>query len=120
MRPTTAILKPYKYMDSPDNIMKEAKNGNTDAMLRMGMKYVHIIIDIAREKKIISKVKEYDVNAPDVGILMAHAIYWLEHASSSNDKDIKRQAYYWLGECMLYYIDQARGLAMFIFFCIVC
>ena len=110
MGPTKAIISKFEYIDTPVEVLKEAKNGKADAMLSLGIEYVHIAIDLVRDEDTTSKLISCNSSDCDVATMLAYAMYWLEHSLENGASSIKRQAYYWLGECMQIYIETAGGL----------
>ena len=106
MGPTNAIIN-MNYVKDVDQILMAAKIGDYDAMLQLGIEYVHIMIDIRRDDESDSELKAYHDAIDDMGTMMIYALFWLEHAEKASDINIKRQANYWLGKCMFLYNDAA-------------
>lgn len=106
MGPTNAVLD-MTYANHVEQILMAAKLGDYNAMLQLGIEYVHVMIDMHGDRETVSGLKEYHNCFDDYGVMMLYAIFWLEHAEKADAIDIKRQANYWLGECMLLYQDSA-------------
>lgn len=114
MGPTNTILDDMKYINHVDQVLMVAKLGDFEAMLRLGIEYVHVMIDIRRDIETESGLKAYHNCFDDFGVMMVNAIFWLEHAEKTDDIDIKRQANYWMGECMFLFQDSACSLRGYI------